>query len=482
MTVVRTDLSRTQAVLRPRRNPSNTSRSRLLSAKVTAMVAWIGLLLLSWFLWSKIDFNTQGTGWLLLPAFGLCVALVVLSRVSSGERFLLSRSFTCTAIFVLYFLVRLALDSETASDFMGYSFAYTTGLLFALLLGLAVRLLLEAVSDSAAGGWQLIGQTVFLGANLLFALRVEVGAADAGDVHPMYALIRNETYQVSGVMASWIAVTSSAAVVLSECQAKRNWLTLQRGMLLGMLGLGFAALVRLTQLMGSNAGPAFIVPLSLLVFAIMLTPFGKQVSTRSHVRLVVKRVGFWRRGRVVLGICMGASIALAVTVWAVVAWDAIDVTRYRAFGFEQSTLANTSVTSRFEILMDNFGRHFSHAPLLGDMFVDSHTTGRGSYLHSLLAVLPHLGIVGTLMFFAMLIAMGLQLWSAWGKAQGSPRDQRFAMLAIAATTWTLVYALMATSFTNGLLWFVVGLFVPLVHLSRASRASAEARRELPSLE
>jgi len=480
MTMVGTELSNSPAAPRPISGPSKASRSQLLSAYFTALVAWMGLLLLSWFLWSKIDFNTQGTGWFLLPAFGVCVALVVLSRASSGERFVRSRSFTCTAIFVLYFLGRLAADSDAMSDFMGYSFAYTTGLVFALALGLTVWLLLEAASGPGACGLQWLGPMVLLAVNLIFVLRVEVGAADAGDVHPMYALIQNETYQVSGVMASWIAMISCAAAVRSEYQAKRNRLTVRRGVLLGMLGLLLVALVRLTQLMGSNAGPAFIVPLSVLVFAITLTPFGPRVSTRQPVRVTTTRVRFWRRGRVVLAICVFASAALAFALWAAVAWDAIDVTRYRAFGFEQSTLANSSVVSRFEILVGNFGRHFAHAPLFGDMFVDGHTTGRGSYLHSLLAVLPHLGIMGTLLFLAMLVAIGSQLGSTWGKAQGSPRDLRFVMLAIAAVSWTLMYALLATFFTNGLLWFAIGLFVPVLQLAPAARASGTARHEVSS--
>jgi hypothetical protein len=289
---------------------------------------------------------------------------------------------------------------------------------------------------------------------------------------PIYALIENESYQVSGVMASWIAVISCAAVVRGDCQAKPNRITVRRGLLLGMLGLTLAALVRLTQLMGSNAGPAFILPLSVLVFAIMLAPFGPRAAIRRQVRMVAVKVGFWHPGRVVLGICALVSVALALVLWAALAWGAIDATRYRVFGFEESTLVNSSVTSRLGILIENFGRHFSHAPLLGDMFVDSHTTGRGSYLHSLLAILPHLGFVGFMLFVVMLIAIRSQLRIAWGKAQGSPRDQRFVMFSIAAMSWAVMYVLMATFFTSGLLWFVIGLFVPAVHLSRASRAPA----------
>jgi len=332
-----------------------------------------------------------------------------------------------------------------------------------------LRMLLEAASAPAAGRWVWFGAALFLSFNSWSALQAEVAAIATGDLHSVYALIRNETYQVSGMLASVIAVIAAVVVTRSLPVSRRRGWNWRAVVLLGLALALFALIARLTQLMGSNAGPAFTVPLAVILCAIVLTPFGERVTPRS-AKLRGQRLSrsavLWGRARVVVGLCVGVSALIGVAFWIAVTIGAIDVTRHRMFGFEQSTLANTSVESRFEILIANFLVHLEYAPLFGNFFVDRLTTGGGSYAHSLLAILPHLGVTGAAVFCAMSVAVGNQLWSAWCAARGRPHEQRFAMLSIVIMAWATVFLLLTAFFTSALLWLPLGLFAPAVQLVR----------------
>jgi hypothetical protein len=224
-------------------------------------------------------------------------------------------------------------------------------------------------------------------------------------------------------------------------------------------------IARLAQLLGSNAGTAFTVPLAVLLFAVVLTPFVEKGARRAQ------SIRFWARARVVIGVCVGASALIGLAVWIAVKSGAIDMARYRIFGFEQTTLVNSSVESRLEILFAYFWVHLEYAPVFGNFFVDRHTTGYGSYVHSLLAILPHLGIVGAALFCGMAMAVRNQLWSAWSAGVGRPGELRFAMLSIMVTIWVATFVLLTTFFSYTLLWLILGIVSPAVIVHNPSAGS-----------
>lgn len=449
-----------------RSDDGRVKRSLLVSsAATTAVVAWAGLFLLCRFLWTKIESSTQETEWFLLPAFALCVAVVVASRLGRGERVVFRGSFEYTGIFMLYFLIRLAIDAETASDFTGYTRGLTHGILFAYGLGIVLRTLLEAASAPAAGRWVWFGAAVFLSFNSWSALRAEF-VSDAPLGAPSFLA---ETYQVSGLLASVIAVIAAVVVTRSLPVSRRGGWNWRAVVLLGLALALFALIARLTQLMGSNAGPAFTLPLAVILCAVVLTPFGERVLRRSgkpRGKRSIRSAMLWGRARAVVGLCVGVSALIGVAFWIAVTTGAIDVTGYRMFDFEESRLVNTSVESRFEILAANFETQFAYAPIFGNFFVDRYTTGGGSYAHSLLSILPHLGIVGMALFCAMSVAVSKQLWIAWTAAMGRPGEQRFVMLSIVVMAWATAYLMLTASFTSAILWLPLGLFAPAVQLAR----------------
>jgi hypothetical protein len=449
----------------PRSDGARLKRGGLLSsAATTAIFAWAGLFLFCRFLWTKIDFNMQGTGWILLPAFGVCVGIVGIMRMMQGERLVVRHSFAWTLLFMLYVMVRLAIDSTTLSDFVGYTVGYGNGVMFAYLAGLALRVLLEAASNPAAGRLRWIGAMAVLLFNLVSVTEVQSGALATGDVVGTYALVRNETYQVSGALASVLAVACCAISVDCAPEGRGTGRTLARVVTVVLALAVLWRLALMSQIMGSNAGPAFILPLGVLLVAVWFAPYAVRTASAAarhmHWRQLARHafaVASWS-----LVLVMGSAGLL----YAAVSSGAVDVTQYRAFGFDQASLMNSSVASRFELLDRNFLTHLGYEPVFGNFFVDRLTTGDGSYAHSLIAVLPHLGLVGTFLFLAMWVAIAKQLRAAWIQSQSSITTQRFAMLSIVVIGWSSVFLLLTNFFTSVLLWLPLGMLAPFIQLVR----------------
>jgi hypothetical protein len=451
-------------VIRPARVPPDVMAS---------CVAWLGLLVLSSFLWTKIDFATEGTGWLLLPVFGLIAVWVVVLRLRRHEQIVLRQSFGCVTLFLLYFSARLALDSESALDFVGSTLSYTTGIWFGYGLGVVVRVLVESATSCRILGVCWVGAVMFLGINLLNAVQVESGAVTSERVDPVTLNFRSESYQESGALSVVIALCSAAvcARVVRQVGCKESRIV--DTTLVGLLLTLCFAIVRLSQLLGSNAGAAAVAPLALLSLAVLLAPL------KGYARAPTAANGDRRRRRLRLDILavawtFGLLVIVAASTFLAMLWQGvIDSSRYRVFGFGEGMLSNSSLTTRLDIMSSNFAVHLDYAPVFGNFFVDRLTTGLGSYVHNVLAVVPHLGIVGAALFVAMCVAVALQLRDAAFRAVSSESERRFALLSIALVSWMGTYACCTTFFNNVLLWFPLGMFVPAVQLVRPIEGKAQ---------
>ncbi|MBM4125571.1 MAG: hypothetical protein FJ246_11595, partial [Nitrospira sp.] len=222
---------------------------------VVAVVAWLGLLFLSGFLWTKIAFGTQGTGWLYLPAFGACVVFVLVVRVFGGAQLVFGRSAPWLALFVFWFLIRLILDASTISDVLGYTIGYAEGILFAVAVGVAIRLLLDALSESAPGMLRWWAAMLLLAFNMWSAIQVEEAAVVAGRLDRRYAFLANDTYQLSGALVSVLALILAALLVRSVYGQGQGMTRILNWSLFAAAALTFGVIVRVAQLLGSNSGP-----------------------------------------------------------------------------------------------------------------------------------------------------------------------------------------------------------------------------------
>jgi hypothetical protein len=385
-------------------------------------------------------------------------------------------------LFFVYFAGRLAVDSESLGDFVGYTLGYTNGVFFGYGLGVASSVLVDSAVAARSGRLCWIGAAAFLLFNILSAWQLESSAIDAGLVDLYRAYIRNETYQVSGALISVVALLAAGVAFKGNlfCAPRRTrWI----GVCLVLMALTLIGLsARLAQLMGSNAGPAFLVPLAVIVCAIALSSFKRTQPSglgRFPVRWSYRLL--WRRARAVIVIGVALALAMGCTFWIFVDAGVIDIARYRLFGYEEATVVNRSLTSRLAILAGNYGVHLDYAPVFGYFFVDRATTGDGTYAHSLLAIIPHLGVVGACIFLTMAVVVVKQLLSSWNRACAEGGDRRFVLLSMAIVGWAAVFLLVTNFFTSIVLWFPLGFFVPAVQLSRPRASTRRATETTPSV-
>lgn len=151
-----------------------------------------------------------------------------------------------------------------------------------------------------------------------------------------------------------------------------------------------------SQLIGSNnLFVNLIILLIVFVTVITLSVSKKSVFILSNYSVFGSKV--------IKLICFYISISTLVTIlllFLLITIYDIDISWFRIFGFGRGITG--SITTRLE-LWNNFFIHLEYSFLLGNMMVDTHTTGEGTYVHSLIgSLLTHLGLFGFLLFFVYL--------------------------------------------------------------------------------
>ncbi len=454
------------------RRPLRTGAAARAVQAASALAGLTGVLVLTRFFWTKVEFNTETTGWILLPVFLACFAFVAAAQFVLGTRLVIRNSGIAIASFLVYFCFRLVTDAHTGRDVIGYTFGYTEGVLFGYGVGVMTRLLLDSVAATSASVIPSLGAVLLVAMNLWAMIGIEQAALADNRFHKVFNLIDNETYQVSGALLSVIMIIMWLSVLRAMDETNRFVSRCRRFLIVLAAVAASAASIRLAQLLGSNSAPLFVGVASVFALATAVIPMQGQNNlgrTRGSPRLV-QQIGLVSIVVLLLGLLTLAGVAAAV--WL----EAIDLSRYRFFGFQEETLFNTSAESRLAVLNRNFAIHLQYAPVFGYMFVDRATTGDGTYAHSLIALLPHLGIVGTALFVAMSGAVFIQLRQQWKQSISSAGDQRLALFGVVIVAWVFAFMLASTFFTNIILWFSLGSLAPAVQLIRTRAASAAETR------
>ena len=95
------------------------------------------------------------------------------------------------------------------------------------------------------------------------------------------------------------------------------------------------------------------------------------------------------------------------------------------------------------------------------MIVDKITTGEGSYIHSLLSIITHLGIIGSFIFILFLSTLysNLRFSGTISNLQDHIYNNKIYLIyRILTVTTVIVYCLFSSFFTWLPLWFAFGFF------------------------
>lgn len=120
-------------------------------------------------------------------------------------------------------------------------------------------------------------------------------------------------------------------------------------------------------------------------------------------------------------------------------------------GGSASQVLPSSVTARVEILRSHALNQLRVNPIFGDLRAERFEGGEGRYLHSLLSIQTHLGIVGSILFFGF-YALRFSLVQVNG-TQGS--------LGLAVVGTLFVVGVTSTFFTWVPIWFAVGALLAM---------------------
>lgn len=141
--------------------------------------------------------------------------------------------------------------------------------------------------------------------------------------------------------------------------------------------------------------------------------------------------------------------------------DLLALTRLLDYGNVDSLLDTPSIASRLEILSDCASQQFALGPIAGDLAAEFRTCGDGHYLHSLLSIQTHLGLIGSLSFG---LAVFWGLFTLW-------REPAFRLLRLPALL-VLGVGLIGAYFTWMPFWFLLAWMLGLQGTD-ARRSSAQ---------
>lgn len=247
------------------------------------------------------------------------------------------------------------------------------------------------LSDEKGAGYQRLG-------NLLFISQINISI--------FFILVKNQVEKIKKTILRYIILTGFLLITF----------------LLALYG----------QLMGSNTLFA-----SSIIYSLVITPL-ILLSPRKTTNILNLKF-----------ILIFISIALLLYLFHKEVLSIFNIDKYslRIFGF--GTGSYSSFESRIEIFKDNFLLHFSYNPLFGNMAVDEITTGKGTYVHSLISLLTHTGILGAFLFI-----MHIYRIFKTDNNQSTPLSRLYLLTILV----TISLSLASTFFLWIPMWFSLGLF------------------------
>ncbi len=430
------------------------------------LAAWLGLLSTIMFLFANIKDITEGVGYIYLAFLIFCGAFILVVRVNHKTSLSIRKSSTLWLLtFLTYFVTKAVLDFNDFNRVKAITAGTSGGLIFALGFGVAISIFFQSLAKAK----QSILFDPFLA--LFFYLICIFLSLAAFREHVTFMrsdifLIDNPDavgkYQRAGIFTIMVSLVASVMLMeLTVNQKKTKYKFIKKIFYKLTVVTYFILVISLlptTQLIGSNTG--FVVILGLgFSTAIWLLLQNSELFQKKIKQKIKKFSSIFilrKSAPAILIYSFWVCTALIIIGLLIFSYFKLEVAYFRIFGFSGENLGGNSLEGRMNILFSNFMIHFEYSPLFGHLRVDELTTGSGTYAHSLVSMISHLGIVGTVIFLGYLVNLYYDLKH---NNLDMAEVKLFKMLSFCVI---LTFSLVGTFFTWMPLWFALGLlFSPL---------------------
>ena len=372
-------------------------------------------------------------------------------------------------LFILWLALRAILDLGDIEHLKQLTVATTGGVLLFFLIGTFTKGALDIATHLSKDVFYIrFLVLIFLVINIIIFFSFKSKLLDRADIFFIEGV--DGSYQRPGnfLIMLFIIVSFIFVYIFSHPISRRVvgflfWLAIY--------SLSLVLALISSQMIGSNAATANLIAIYLLTVVLAMVGFNKKIRGRflnNRLKLPLSKSAFLKTIKYsIVSLCGGVIIAtLAIQI------TGFDISKTRALGFGSGT--NSSVSSRFDILLETGADQMGYAPLLGNMNVAKLTTGvSGRTLHSFIPnVFAELGLVGLLIVLLLFFLIFKLLIK---NIKQSPKDEAGYIKAI-TNTWLFFvlvflffYANLAVGKSWPVLWFYLGFAVSVFVFNKSVR-------------
>ena len=392
--------------------------------------------------------DVEGVGYLF--SFFAGIVVLWLLTPTNFKMIVVNKSIIATVGFLFYISLRFVLDQQGFTGLFAFMFSTTSGVFFGYILGIVLAYLFLSIVENA---YQFPCSKIYFNkAVLVYFVLVTIFIVVLFDHH--YAnkvswFSINEVavdYQRPGILLFLLSIQNATLLIVVKLLSPNK----KNRLIKILFYISTLVMIILGQLVGSNFFfMAGIVLLFVVFWYLSLTNSSAKHLIKKEIRLSSLFTG-WMGLEIykLIGVIFLVSILLFVVS---VELSIIDLQQLRITGKETYI---PSLNVRMDILKNVFILHLNNAPLFGDMFV--HEILNTRYIHSLIRILPSIGITGALFFFFIifLVYRDIKVCSKM-TYRGSFNYQVFRLVMVA---YILLGAMLMAGYSWIPLWFIIGLF------------------------
>lgn len=406
-----------------------------------------------------INFGGLGTSKYELIIF-LGIGLFLMWNVITKKNIVISTSFKYILIFFIYFLILISFQFDNISRLKEYTIGSSGGIFFSYLIGVILSVCIYSIFQ--AKKILLINIYVFL---FFIACSLVINSIQTNALSNLNNILfiiedLEGKYQRSGSFISILFIIFSFTTLkisyINHIYSKK---TIVNILFIILYIINAISLIFFSQMLGSNSSLLLISFVFILTISFIFMIFNSK-KIKNHFEIFGYSKTFNSKfiiSPLIKRILFGSIIIVGFIYSTIIYLDFdLNTTRIMNYG-DNSSLIPSSLSSRIQLLKNNFLIHLNYNPFYGNMRVDEITTGKGTYAHSLpLSLLTHLGVIGLLIFGKIFYKIKEERTGLLFEIDNHYFNNSILLFRKYFFYIIIIIATLSTFFTWMVLWFVIG--------------------------